>query len=834
MQFKTILPHLVAVVIFVLAAVATFWPQFQGRELRQGDVIAYRGAAKELTDYERQTGERVLWTGTSFSGMPTYQISTIRDGNLLRRIGAPVTVFLPDQAGVFFIGMLATYLCLLLLGVSPWLSMAGALGVVLATNNLVLWKAGHETKVITIIYLPLVLAGIVATFRRRYLPGGLVFALGMALAILANHPQMLYYFGITVPIYGVYQLIRAVRERRLPHFAKATGVLVAGLLLALGCGASNLLPTREYAATTMRGGQVLETPIASSAGAAESGSGLDFDYAMGWSNGFKDALATYAPLAAGGGGRQDVDGSSDLGKAMRSAGFKVGKTVTVPLYHGALPFTEGPSYLGAVVWALFLFGLFTARRSVAIWLGAGTLLIMLMAAGKNFETFNRLLFDNLPLLNKFRTPNSALSISTLMMLTLGVLGITNWLRGAAVDAEKSRKQLLYAGVVAAVSGAFIALVLPAILDFTHPNDAATWQQYTQGQVDIAPLLAGLEATRAASYASDAWRSFLYVGLTFGTLFLLFRKTISPTVASLAIAALLVFDFSGVNGRYLSKEDWVKTPRQAAAAPFQASPADQRILQDPDPHYRVFNLTVRSFNDASTSYFHKSVGGYSAVKMRRYQDLIDGYLGQRDPDVLNMLNTKYFIVPGEGDTPAARQNPAAYGPAWLVSNVETVSSNDAEFAALGTVADLKRTAIVHDDFAASISGLDPTGEGSIELTRYSPDELTYAFNSSSEQLAVFSEIWYGPDLGWTAYIDGEPTDMFRANYLLRGLRIPAGQHEIKMVFAPGSYALGTTISFICSLLILLGLVGYLAYRWLNGRRLRNTATPIETMPGSGVR
>ena len=841
MNVKSLLPHLAAAVIFFATVFILFTPEFSGKTLRKGDMVAYNSSIEEARKYGEKLGERMNWTGTSFAGMPTYQMSTISEGNQLSIAAKATRVLFDGGPGYFLAICVSAYLGLILMGVNPWLSIAGAVGVAFATNNLVLWQAGHLTKVATISYFPLIIGGIVAAFRKRYILGGLVFALGMGLAIYVNHPQMLYYFGLTVPIYGIAKLVEAVRAGEFVHFGKALGALVVGLLLALGAGASNVLPTQEYSAATMRGGQVLETPIpTAAAGGAEadpgdgkpSGSGLEWDYAMQWSNGFKDMLATYSPLAAGGGTGEMVEGSSTFGKAMRKAGFPIKGEFNAPVYHGSLPFTEGPIYLGAVVWALFIFGLFTARRALAAWFGLGTLLIFLMSTGSSIEGFNRFLFDNLPLLNKFRTPNSALSVSVVMMLSLGILGLHDWWNRSELKPEAARKQLLYAGATAGALGLIFAVVLPFTLDFAPAGDAATLTQYTGGRLpDVSLAQDALVDTRREMFVGDAWRSFLFVGLTFGVLFMMYRKTFTPLIGGLALAALLAMDFQAINKRYIGPEDW--TPEYANAKSANPTEADRQILADPDIHYRVLNVTGNTFADPTTSYFHKSVGGYSAVKLRRYQDLIDGYLYERDQDVINMLNTKYFIVPDEEGTPAARRNPGAYGPAWLASNVKIVSSNDAEFAALGEVEDLNATAIVHEDFADVVNGLQPSGQGAIKLKEYVPNKLVYDFSSKEEQLVVFSEIWYGPDLGWEAFIDGQPAELIRTNYLLRGLRVPPGQHELVMSFNPSSYALGVTISFVCSILILLGLIGYAAYTYLVGHRLRNTSTPIEEMPAKKV-
>ncbi len=820
MDFKKVLPHIAAIVIFLVVACVTFSPQFSGKSLRQGDIQNYLSSSKEMRDYAEKSGERVNWTGTSFSGMPTYLIATVSSGNNLKHLIRPTRAFIGGGAGIFFAGMLCCYLLLVLNGINPWLSIAAGVGVGLATTTLVVYEAGHTTKVNTIFYLPLVAAGVILAFRKRYLFGGLLFALGMGLAVFSNHPQMLYYFGLTLPIYGVAQLVKAVRAGELASFGKSIGVLVIGLVLALGAGASNLMTTLEYSKATMRGGQVLETPLkdANTPTGDVPQDGLAWDYGMMWSNNLKDIVATYAPLAAGGGSGQAFDDRS-FSAAMRSAGFQAPPANRVPAYHGGkVEGTAGPEYLGAVFWALFIFGLFTARRSLALWLGLGTLLVMAVSMGKYLEGFNHILYDTLPYLNKLRAPSSALNILPFMMAGLGVFGIDNWLRTREDAPETARKQLLYSGIAAAVFGLVVLFVLPSILGFSSPIDASMFAGVEQQKPGaLRAILVGLEESRSSLYMADAWRSFLFVGLSFGVLFLLFRKTISPLIAGLALTALVAFDFSSVNGRYITDSSWSTVNKRKEV---RKTPVDEQILADPDIHYRVFNLTTSSFQDPTTSYYHKNIGGYSAVKMRRYNDLITKYLSQRDPDVINMLNTKYVITPGQGGAPQVQRNSGAYGTAWLVNNIQTVNSNDAEFNALGTVPDLKSTAIVHSDFADKVAGLQPSGEGTVAITSYSPDELSYSFNSTTEQLVVFSEIWYGPNLGWEATIDGQPAELIRTNYLLRGLRVPAGQHTIVMSFQPSSFYTGKMISTICSLLIILGLVGFGAWQFMEARKAKS--------------
>jgi hypothetical protein len=411
-----------------------------------------------------------------------------------------------------------------------------------------------------------------------------------------------------------------------------------------------------------------------------------------------------------------------------------------------------------------------------------------------------------------------------MMVFLGIVGVHDWLKTLDTEEEKARKQLLFAGITSVALGLIITAIVPSFIDFTAAGDGSI---LPADNPNTPAVLDALVDTRRSMYADNAWRSFLFVGLTFGALFLMFRRTISPMIGGFILAALIAFDFTGINSTRMEAKDWRRVP--ASAKPYQPTAADNTILQDKDPNFRVYNATVNAFADASTSFFHKSIGGYSAVKMRRINDVIDAYLARNenaykynyplrnDQAVLNMLNAKWFILPGQDGAPRAQQNPAAFGNAWLVNDIQTVPTNDAEFAALGSVFDLKATAIVHEEFAAEIAGLQPNGQGAVQLTEYTPNALSYTFNSSSDQLVVFSEMWYGPDLGWEATIDGQPATLIRTNYLLRGLRVPAGQHTIRMEFRPSSYFIGKPISVICSLLVILGLLGYIGYSVMEARK-----------------
>ncbi len=807
---KQWLPHLIALAVFVLTLVYAYSPTFSGKVLPQSDIVQHQAMAKELRDFKQQTGQSTQWSNSMFGGMPTYQLENIQEGNLLSQAKRFFQGFLPHPASMFFSAMLCAYLMLILLGVNPWLSIIGALAFGFATNNVILFEAGHNNKVRALAYFPLIIAGIVLAFRSKYVLGGLIFALGMGLAILSNHPQMVYYLGLTIPIFGIAALVEAARTKGWSNFLKAAAALVIGLLLAVGSGASNLLPTSEYTADTMRGQPILEssgTPSSSS-----ETDGLEWNYAMNWSNGTVDLLATFIPRAAGGGSSERISRDTPFGKAFGRLGARLPQEFDMRLYFGNLPFTSGPIYLGALVWFLFVLGILLTKGPVRAWLLGGTILTFMLSMGSELEWFNRALYDHLPLFNKFRSPSSTLSVTIILMVGLGVLGLQRFYELLSEDKNKAQKNLFLAGGVTAGFGVLMALLGPGLIDMNAANDMATLQSLTGGQVDqngLSSLASALVETRASLLRADAFRSLLFVALGFGVLYLWLKDKLSIILAAGALALLAFVDFYQINSRYIDKKDFV-AERQYQQS-FQPSSADQQILSDTDPNFRVFdNTSGDPFQNAAPSYHHKSVGGYHAAKLQRYQDLIDRHLTKGNQRVYDMLNTKYFIANGQNG-PQAQRNPNALGNAWLVKDIRLVSSNNEEIDALNSIQP-DSTAVVHQEFTSSIEGLRPNGQGSIQLTSYQPNKLEYNYNSSNEQLAVFSEIWYGPNKGWKVAIDDQPAELIRANYVLRALRLPAGQHKISMYFEPDTYQRGVTISLISSLLILLGLLAYLVMGW----------------------
>lgn len=786
MDIKKIYPYLLPVLLIVAVNIFYFLPQFEGKVVRQGDIMQHVGMSKEATDYREKTGEEALWTNSMFGGMPAYQISVRNKNNLLNYVEKGMTLYMGRPAGYFVAGMLGFYVLMLLLGVNPWLSLLGAFLFGFTTNNMTLYEAGHNSKLMAIMTSAPVIAGVLLTFRNKFLLGGTVFGIALGINIAANHPQMTYYLGLCLLILVVIELFKSIREKQLGSYFKALAVMAGVTVLALGSSASKLWTTYEYTKTTMRGGQVLEASEGSSATqTADAKGGLEWDYATQWSNGWGDLMATIIPKAVGGGSGEWLENNSELVK-------KYGR-IQFPMYFGSLPFTSGPAYFGVVACLLFILGLFVVKGDVKWWMLGAVVLTVLMSMGKNMEWFNKLLFDHLPVLNKFRSPSSILSVTAIFIPVLGVLALSE-ISKAKDKSAFVRPLFIAVGILGTISLA-MWLFGGSFFDFTAAGD----EQYEQIK-DI------LLKQREALMASSARRSLLLVLLSGVALYLYFKDKINMPVMVAIISVLGLFDLVQVGKDYLDKRDFVS--KTAFKNEFQPRPVDTQILNDKDPDFRVLDLSVNTFNSASSSYFHKSIGGYHAAKLQRYQDIIERHISKSNMKVLNMLNTKYIIEKSEDGTESAGINPAALGHAWFINRVIWVDNANAEIDSLNSF-DPAGDAVVHKEFTDALKGLSPSKNGDITLKSYSPNKLEYSYETQGDQLAVFSEIWYGPDKGWNAYIDGKPADHIRVNYLLRGLKVPAGKHTVTFEFRPRSFYLGETISLICSAL-LLAMLAYVIY------------------------
>ncbi len=804
---------LMAVLVFLILSVMYFLPQLQGKVLQQSDLLSGRAMVHEAVTYQQKLHRPILWTNSMFGGMPTFQMSAPQNNNLIKWVDDVHQLFISRPIGYFLAAMIGCYIVLLCLGAGHWPAMLGAVAFGLTTNQISLYETGHMSKFMTIVYSSYVIAGGILTYQKKYILGGVVFALGMGLSLLNNHIQMTYYIGLFMMLYVILAFALAIKRKELRSFGIASGILVIGVILGIGSSCSKLWTTYEFSKDTMRGGSVLETPVDQNGISTKSG-GLNWDYAMQWSNGIKDVFAMLIPRAAGGSDGEKLSANSELAKDLRTKGVDPG--FGMPLYYGDLPFTSGPSYIGASLLFLFVFGLFYMRPSLRWWILGITILTVLMSMGKHFAILNRPLFDLVPMYNKFRAPSSILSITALIVPIGAALGLGGFMKGH----QKSFQRPIWIalGIVGGLC-LLMALIGPSLISFTAAGDdrlgASGWN------------LEALRADRKAALTADAWRSLIWVMLCAAVIWVYHQGKIKQWLLLSGLGLFIIADLWAIGRRYISPKDFVE-PRNVEAV-FNPRPVDTQILKDPDIFYRVHDVTADPFNSAMASYYHHTIGGYSPAKFQRYQDLIDRYISKGNKNVFDMLNTKYFIFTDEKKNPVAQPNPGAMGNAWFVQNISIVNTNKEELESLDT-SNLRQTAFINKEWSKEIEGYQPQAGGTITMTNYAPDDITYQSLSPSAGLAVFSQIWYGPDKGWQAYIDGVKAPHFRADYVLRSMKIPAGTHEIRFKFSPRSYHIGEMISLIFSLLIVLSLL-YGLYRWLITEAPTAPVAVLETVsPG----
>ncbi len=810
---KKATPYLVAVIVFLIITLIYFSPLIEGKKLDMHDIKMYKGMSKEITDFRDQTGEEPLWTNSMFGGMPAWQISVRYTGNLMRYIDEAVMLWLPQPAGYVFLYFLGFFILMLVLRINPWVGLAGAIAFAMSSYFFIILGAGHTSKAHAIGYMAPVLAGIILTYRGKYWQGALLTAVALALEIKSGHLQITYYLLLLVAIYGIYQLIESVREKQLPHFVKATGFLVVAALLAVLTHSTNLWATYEYGQDTMRGKPEL------SKNQANKSSGLDRDYITAWSYGVGETWSLMIPNAKGGASGL-IGERKELDKIDRNYRGYISQQSA---YWGNQPGTSGPVYVGVIVVFLFILGLFIVDDKLKWVLLTATVLSIMLAWGKNFMWFTDLFIDLVPGYNKFRAVSMILVIAELAIPLLAFMTLHKVITDPGIVKEKMKSFYISFGLTGGII--FLFYISPSTFFnfFSEYEDVQFRQlQMTNDAAQVAAFMDGLEAVRISIFKADALRSLLFLLAGVALLYAFVMNKIKAAWLVAGIALLILIDMAGINRRYLNNDNFVRA--RQADAPFQASNANRQILMDTDPDFRVLDLTKSTFNDASCSYFHKSIGGYHGAKLQRYQDLIEAYInpeimdlverlpGQKsqiqlsiilsEQKVLNMLNMKYIIM--RPDMPPL-PNTNAFGSAWLVNDHRFVKSADEEIAALGST-DLKRTAIIDERFSNQLEGKsftsDPLAE--IALTSYEPNHLQYAYSSQSEQIAVFSEIYY--EKGWKAYINGEEVPHFRANYVLRAMAIPAGDYVIEFRFEPRVWVVGEKISFASSLLLILLVVG----------------------------
>jgi hypothetical protein len=790
--------------IFLALCFFYFTPAFQGKALNQGDVLRAQSTQKEIMDVKDKTGKAPLWTNGMFSGMPSYQVWAPYPSNITTYVVSTLKAVFPNPVDTVLLLLLGTYFLLSVLKLNPWLSAAGAIAFAFSSYNFILIDAGHANQVFAIAFFAPIIASVIMAFRGQYLLGSALTAFFLAMEIRSNHIQMTYYLMLALIIFVGIEMYHAFKNKQTKPIFKSIGYLSAATILAIAVNAGSLWTTYEYGNESIRGKSNLNAKT------TEPSNGLSKEYAFQWSQGIGECFTFLVPNAYGGGSRSTIDADSKVVKVLTDKGIDptqaAGFAQQMPSYWGAKPFTEGPSYFGAVVCFLFIFGLIAVKSRLKWWLLGASALTILLSFGSNFPLLSDLFFNYFPLYNKFRALDSILAVAELCFPVLGFLAVHEAIN--STDKVATLKKLMIAfGITGAIT--LIIWLLPELfLSFktnAHQDFVSTMSQAIGGDTPFANVIANaLIQDRAHLASADALRSLIFIVIAFGLLWAVLKQKINASVVSIAFLLLVAVDLWSVDKRYLKDDSFVA--KEDLAKPRERE-VDQFIQRDTDPDYRVFDLSEGDpFSNANTSYFHKSIGGYHAAKLKRYQELIENQFTKSvNQDVLDMLNTKYIITADEKSGTAKMQaNSTACGHAWFVKSIKYAANADQEMEAISSF-DPKNEAIVDEQYRSMMSkphAIDPAA--TIKLTSYNPDHLVYESGSQTPQTAVFSEIYY--DKGWKMLIDGEEKPFFRVDYLLRAAEIPVGNHKIEFIFHPTSYYAGEGVSLAGSILLVLILGG----------------------------
>jgi hypothetical protein len=836
MNFKKYLPHFVAIAVFAIITLVQFSPLLSNKVLEQGDIVRYKGMSQEMTDFRNTEHSEALWTNSMFSGMPAYQVSTLYPGNWLGHIDKVFHLFLPHPSGYIFLCFFGFFILLLCLEINPWLAIVGALAYGFSSYFFVIIEAGHNSKANAIGYLAPLLGGIILLMRGKHWLGFAVTTLFMAMELNANHVQISYYGFMLFGLVFLSYLILAFKHKTLKAFFIGAGLFVAASLIGVLPNAGNLLATYEYGNYTTRGKTELTMNAAMQTNKSNTTSGLDKDYATQWSYGVGETFTFLIPNFKGGPsaaiGGVDRDALKSVDPQMRE------QVAQSSAYFGEQPFTSGPVYIGAIVMLLAFLGLFIIDHPLKWALIIGTLLSVMLAWGKNFMGLTNVFMDFVPGYNKFRAVSMILVIAELTIPILAVLALDKFIKATAKDekfklpftkVELDLKKVLIISVVIVGGFCLISSFMPTMTNTFIPPGEETQivNQFKQSGAPDAQIaqfmpefLANIQKARESIFKADARRSLTFVGLAAIFLFLYLNKKLKPELFFATMGIFLLADLWPVAGRYLDDKNYV--PKAQYDAPPVKTPADEEILRDKSLDYRVLNLSTSTFNDAATSYYHKSIGGYHGAKLKKYQEIIDFHLDkeinafydglntavQTDSamqihmaklGVLNMLNAKYVIVPTKEQT-VAIPNPQANGNAWFVKNIKTVANADSEIVALYGL-NTKREAVIQEKNKTIVPVSNAySADGKITLQSYKPNNLIYETESKDKGFAVFSEIYYPK--GWNAYVDGNLTPHTCVNYVLRGMELPAGKHKVEFKFEPQVYKTGNGIAMVGSILLLI--------------------------------
>ena len=817
---KKCLPDAIVIVIFAVISFAYFFvPVSQGKILFRHDSQASVGLGQELTQYEQRTGEVTRWTNSVFSGMPTYQISpSYNSTDGLSAVMSAYHLWLPDYVWFIFAYLLGFYILLRAFNFRQSLAALGSIIWAFSSYFLIIIAAGHLWKVMALAYLPPMIGGVVLAYRGKYLWGFIVTAVFTAFEIKANHVQMTYYYLFIVLFMVIAYLVQAIREKRLQHFFKASGILIAAALIGIAINISNLYHTWEYQKESMRG----KSELTKANSANQTSSGLDRDYITQWSYGIDETLTLLVPDAKGGASVPLSQNATAMAKANPEVENMLPQLYeAIPQYFGTQPGTSGPVYVGAFVLFLFVLGLFIVKTPIKWALLAATALSILLSWGHNFMGFTNFFLDYVPMYAKFRTVASILVIAEFTIPLLAALALKRIVDEPTVLTKNMK--YVYASLALTAGVALAIALMPSMMG---PFVSDQERQMLSGIQGMTPdiqnmMLSSIATMRGAMVSADAWRSIVIIIIGVAMLLLFKAQKIKAIYLIVGISALCLIDLWQVDKRYLNDDMFV--PKSERDTPQQATATDLQILKDKSLSYRVLNFASGAFNENNTSYFHKSIGGYHPAKLRRYQEMIDKYIapemqtamqaiankggvmsevdGRKLFPILNMLNAKYFIVPLQGNATTSIQNPYAQGNGWFVDKLTYVADANAEYAGVGKI-DVSHEAVADKKFEP-ILGQTQTNDSTarVVLTKYEPNNMTYTVSSTKGGVVVFSEVYYP---GWTATIDGQPAELGRVNYILRALNVKAGKHEVVLDFHPTSISTTETIAYAALIVLLLAI------------------------------
>ena len=797
-DFKKIIPHLLVLLVFVVASVAYFSPILNGKQIKQSDIAQYIGMSKQFKDYNKTAANESYWNDAAFGGMPTYQLGANYPHNYIKKMDHLIR-FLPRPADYVFLYFICFYILLLVLRVDWRFALLGSLAFGFSTYFIIILGVGHNAKAHAIAYMPLVLAGIFLVFQKKYVFGFLLTAFAMGLELNANHFQMTYYLLLLVLVIGIVFLVEAYKTKQIPHFFKSVGILSVSVILALGLNATNLMATSEYANFSTRSKS--ELTINANGSAKVNTNGLDKGYITEYSYGIGESLNVFVPRLFGGSNNEPIATDAVSVQQMQRM-FKISKQEAQDfsgqlMYWADQSYVAAPAYIGAVVIFLFVLALFLVKGRMRRWVVIGGVLVLLLSWGKNFMFLTDLFIDYVPLYNKFRAVSSIQVILEMIIPLFAVFGLYRFVQDYESKEEKL-KALKYTVAITAGLSVLFYLLKGSAFNFVSPRDGQLIESYGPD------FIKAIKEQRELLFTNDVLRTLVFVLLAAAALWLHLKDKLKENALLLVIGCLIVFDLVGVDKRYVNQDDFVNA--REVNEPFNMSSADKQILKD-ESHYNVLDLSGNPFNSARASYFHNAFGGYHAAKPKRASDLFEFYVAKNKISVVNMLNIKYIIQENKGQH-VALNNPYANGNAWFINTLNIVENSDEEILALDTL-NLKNEAVISTRLSfLTTKSYQKDSLAKINLTSYKPNHLVYESKNAHDGFTVFSEMYY--EKGWNATIDGVAVPILKVNYALRGLDIPKGNHEIEFKFEPQVIQTGSTITLATSILLLLLLLGGLFF------------------------